>query len=1183
MEFGVLGPLQVLDDGHLIEVRAPKVRLLLAVLVLNANQPVSTDLLIESLWPVRPPASAGNTLQGYVSNLRRLLAGGEGAEIRTQANGYVLVVDPELIDARRFERLVLDARAALASSAVERAADTLKLALSLWRGPALVDFVYEPFATIEAARLEELRLTAVEEHTEAELARGRDAELVSQLQSLVDEHPLRERLWAQLMLALYRCGRQGEALRAFQIARRHLDEQLGIEPSAALRRLEEAVLLQKPELDWERPAPRVEEARLALPPLIAHMRDSPLVGRTGELERLKAEWEQAVAGDSRLVLLVGEPGVGKTRLAVEAALAAHDDGASVLYGRCDEDLAVPYQPFAEVVGSLVDTLGPDHVTHRVAGLAPYLGSLVPRAARAFAEAPSLDPETTQYRLFEAVTAFLEATAADRPLVVILDDLHWATRPTLLLLRHLVVHASSRPLLLLATYRDTEHPPQHQVNEVLGDMLRHQTVARVHLGGLDHAGVAEFLAGVAGRPLEPPEVRLAQTLHAQTGGNPFFLRELVRQLGDDGATFEFRTLSEALAEPLPEGVSRAVLKRLSRLSDAANDLLAVAAILGLEYELPVLLTSFGRPEGVALAAVDEALASGLVADIAGAAHRQRFAHELVRTTIQGQLSSARRAMLHRQVGSAMEEVFAARVCDLLPELAFHFLQAAYLSAADAARALAYTVQAAAQALAQVAYDEAVNYYEQALRLADGAMAVVDDVLRCDLLLWLGEAQRRAGDARHRETLLAAARLAQNLGDAERLASAALANSRGFWSATRTVDAERVATLEAALALAGDGDSSLRAQLLATLAAELVYAGEFEVNKCRSDEALAMARRVGDLPTLAKVLLTRYNVIRGDPGTLPERLANTEELMAVAERLPDPVLRGRATGWRAIAAMEAGDIHEAKPRFEARERLAIELRQPTMLWFSTYLAAGRHQLAGQFDEAEGLSNKALQIGIAAGQPDAHTIFFGQHIVLSFERGLLASLETTLASEGFLELAGRWLGGSWLALLYCELDRVDKAQEVLNPLSMNGFEDFPFDPLWLHAMTNFAMACAHVGDATASGALFAHLRPYADQIVTMSSIAYSGCVSHHLGLLAACCRFDEAEEYLSAAAAVHERIGAPGWLARTRLAQARQLCQNGLGGRRAEAMTLAEQAMVAARDLGMATVERRAVALVGSLTHT
>ena len=861
---------------------------------------------------------------------------------------------------------------------------------------------------------------------------------------------------------------------------------------------------------------------------------------------------------------------------MEAARAAHSHGAAVLVGHCDDGLAVPYQPFAEAMAKAVRQLPAEDLAPLLGGRGGELVRLVPDLAELSSTVPvplSSDPETDRYRMFEATGHALSALARRAPVVLVLDDLHWATKPTLLLLRHVTTRVEPMPLLIVGTYRDTEVGESHPVTDVLGERMA--DVTRIRLTGLGEDDVRGFVEALNGGD-DTTSARRARSLYDVSAGNALFMREMARHLDESGSGDA--ASGDAGAGDVPESIREVVRRRLSRLSATTNRLLSVASVVGTQYELDVVQVAVGFDEDSVLSGLEEAIHAGLVADVGGPTLRQRFTHALVRDVLYDELSAGRRAQLHRRVGEAIELASVGSPDDL-PELARHFAAAAAIGGAP--KAVAYSTRAGEQALTQLAHDDAARHFRRGLDLLELIPVEPGDEdlarrLRCDLLLSLGEAQKRCGDPSHRQTLLDAAALAADLGDAERLAAAALANTRGFWSATLRVDADRVATFEAALAALDPGDSPLRARLLARLAVELVFSGDAAAVRRLSDDALAMARRLGDLPTLAQVLAPRYNTIRGDPATLPERLADTAELVAVAGQLPDLSLRCEAWGWRAVATMEAADVEEAAACLEAHRRLAIQLRQPTMLWYSTYLDAARALLGGRFDDAERLAVEANRLGHLAGQPDADMFLSVQRMEIAYERGLLGRWERPLRIAVARDPASRSFLRAWQALCACERGDDEAARAFFDDLASKDFADIPFEPTWLGIVATSAAVCAQLGDTARAGRLIELLAPFADQLVTLTSLAYCGGVSHYLGMLAATLGDGGAADgWFAAAAALHRRIDAPGWLARTQLEWGRSLVAR--GGRTDEAADLLRAAHDTAARLGMASVERRAVTLL------
>ncbi len=910
---------------------------------------------------------------------------------------------------------------------------------------------------------------------------------------------------------------------------------------------------------------------------------SPIfVGRDEALDRFQAVWDDDESGELRLILLAGEPGVGKTRLAGEMGNRAHLAGSTVLAGRCDEDLPVPHQPFVEALRHFVDH-SPD------AGLGESLGRyggelvrLVPElAARVPGLAPPIksDPETEQYRLFDAVAAWLGRASDERQLLLVLDDLQWAAKPSLLLLRHLLRSSGLGRIVLVGTYRDSELTHDHPLVGLLGDLRRHPRVSRLSLDGLVEAEVMDFVEQAAGHRLAGESAALARALHAETQGNPFFLREVLRHLVETGAVVvdgDHWAVTRPIEElGIPEGVRDVVGRRLARLSDDANTVMRLAAVQGIDFELSVLQEAGDFDEETVLTALEEALDARLLLEPSGRGARYRFSHALVRQTVYGELSGARRVVFHRKVGEAIEALHGFRIEEYLPALAHHYAQAS-MPTATSGKALEYAVRAGDRAVEQMANDQAASYYLRALELLEVGVAVTDEARRLDLLLRLGDAQQLAGDPAHRQTLLAAGRLAARLGDADALARSALANHRGIWATIGTVDEDRVSMLEAAIDAQGPLDTPVRARLTANLAVEVVYGKDPDRGRILSAEALAMARRLGDRPTLAAVLRSRVVAIWA-PTTVDERLAHTRELLEVASELGDTVLVCAGSWHRFVAAMEACDVPEADRCLDAAELLAAELGQPSARWFSMILRANRLLLAGEVDRSEAVSQAAVELGLAAGHPDA-VLFRSVHMFnVCFERGTLDLVadgvaRVTAANPGVSSLRAT------LAVLHIELGKLDQARAAYERL-LDQLTDLRQEPYWLRTVTQAAYVCHQLDDPAGAEALLDLLAPYADKAVC-TGLSSGGSVSYYLGLLTSTLgRLEEADETLARAEAAHAAMPAPTWLARTHLARAAVLRRRAASGDAAQAKSLLRQVLTTSRTLTLPPLERQAIAALST----
>ena len=933
------------------------------------------------------------------------------------------------------------------------------------------------------------------------------------------------------------------------------------------------------EIDW---APRAGSS-VPLPALLTDV--GPIfVGRDDEFSQLRWAWDATAKDGLRVVLLAGEPGVGKTRLAAELAGQVHGEGGMVLAGRCDEDLGVPFQLFVGPLRHYADHTSDQELA---AGLGRFGGELVRLVPELAERVPSLpppiasDPETERYRVFDAVAAWLGEVSTRHPLLLVLDDVHWAAKPNLLLLRHILRSRGLGRMLVVGTYRDTELTHNHPLVELMADLRRDTPMDRVQLDGLSEEGVRAYIAEAVGGDLGESDVAAARAIHAQTQGNPFFVREILRHLVETEAVaredgrWVVRLPIEELG--IPEGVREVVGRRLTRLSEPCNRVLRVAAVMGLEFEVAVLGTAGDLDEESVLTALDEARAARLVAESSARAMRYRFTHTLMRETVYGELSTARRVTLHRRVAEALESIYAGRLDDHLPALAHHYANAA-IPAGASKKAVAFACQAGDRALLQLAHHDAIRFYQQALDLLEIAEGEQDLQARLDILIRMGEAQRRAGDATHRETLISAGRLAHDLGDADAMARAALANNRGMFAVIGAVDEDRTAMLEAALEAQGEADTPLRARLMANLAGEMVYAKDRDLRYRLSAEALAMARRLGDPQTLAQTLLARIVAIWG-PASVHDRLAATEELLDLAAQLDEPALVTPGSWHRFVAAMEAGEVAIADRCLDTAEQLADDLGQPTMRWLTMILRANRLLSVGLLKESEHVAAQAFELGRSAGHPDAF-LYYGIHVFnVRFESGNLSDIADDViriadANPGVLSIRAT------LALLYGEIGELEKARTVFESV-VEALDDVPQEASWPRAVTQAAMTCARLRDRERAAVLLELLAPYSRQMVC-TGLSWAGSFDHYIGILVAVLgRYDEADAKLAKAESAHARVPAPAWLARSRLERARVLLARRAAGDLERAGDLLNDVVGTAREYELDAIERSAAGLLRQMT--
>ncbi len=1098
----MLGPVEAQVGDELVALGPRQRRLVLGVLAWEVNRPVTVERLVALVWPEEPPRSASHAVRVAVSDLRSRL---DGMVLETQGTGYVLRCDPMAIDVHQFLALVAQARKTADS---QSRLTVLDEALALWRGPVLADVASDRTRDLLAAGVEETRLVAIEDRIDVRLRLGNHRDVVEELLGLVDAHPTRERLVGQLMLALYRGGRAGQALDVFRRTRAYLAEELGIDPGGELRRLELAIL--RDELDQPVAVPAAPV----------------LVGRRPELAQL-AEWRaKAMSGRTVVVLLEGVAGIGKSTL-----LDEFGRGVRVLRGQgVNEEGAPAYWPWRQVFRQWLAETEPTEAAAMLGDGADKIARIVPEIRRLAGRSADLPPSTAEERfaLFDQVTEFVTRMAAGG-LVIVIDDLHWADPASLLLFGHLARGVVNTPLLLVGAFRPYELRRAPRGEDVLAEVTRLAGAARLELSGLSDSEVAQQLTAELGRPCAPDE---AATVASRTGGNPLFVREIGR-LGRIGP------------HEVPVGARDAIRQHLGALTPSCRSMLTTAAVLSADID-PVALAAVSQTTiEEALTALDEGVAASVVLP------DYRFTHDLVRDSLALDLAPTDRARIHLRAAEHLE----ARNGQLA-QIAHHRLAA--LPLGDAETATRVATKAAQQAVAQLAYEDGVRLYDQALTVTG------PDV---DLLVGKADALYLAYDvdtARH--TVKEAAELARRNGDAAGLGRTTLVrldHSEPMWL-------DVVAPwCEQALAGLPTDDSVLRARLLALRVSILVSKGDEDGAKRAGDAAMAMAERLGEAESLIAVLWARQHLRSGPDGN-EERLAIGSRMITLGPRAGDwAPLWGHL--WRFDALMQLGRVREAELELDLVEPIVARLDQPIARWHQQRGRAAILECRGRFAEADDVLVDAARLAERGRNPYGVA---NMHLA----RAYLANETKTDAEPPSIAALERGFGSPILARiavvnLYAESGRLDEAREAYRALPP--LAELP-KPAWFRLLLHdqYARITSILGDVETADAVYRELLPYADLHVTTGAgvLLTNGSVQHCLGITAAVCgRLDDAVDHLRAAIAANFEAGLIPRVADSRHQLALALRDR---GDHEEAATQAAEARAVAIRLGMAPLAARSL---------
>jgi DNA-binding CsgD family transcriptional regulator/tetratricopeptide (TPR) repeat protein len=911
-------------------------------------------------------------------------------------------------------------------------------------------------------------------------------------------------------------------------------------------------------------------------PLPGPLRLSPtfaFAGRTRELATLRALVPRTVGEGRRAALIAGDPGSGKSRLVRELARSVAEDGTAVLYGDCDAVVGSPYEPFASALEHLVLHTEPDALRRHLGAGGGELTRLLPGLVDRVGELPTpttADADTERHRLHTAVTDLLVGVSSEAPLVLVLEDVHWADAATLQLMRHLVRSGTSARMLLVATFRDAEADVAAELAESLVDVYRSEGVVRIRLGGLEEEEIRDFVRLTAG---VEPSPELTTAIRDLTDGNAFLVTELWRELVDSAAV-EIGPLGARLARPAgelgaPTTVREVVNQRLARLSPEANRILELGAVAGAEFELDTLRKAGVVPDGALVGSIEEAVRSGLLVEEPGRRLAYRFAHELVRRAVDDRLPAARRAEMHLRVAEALEHGWSGGDSRaVLAALAHHYAAGAAVGGAE--RAVSYNLLAAESAAAALAFDEAELRFRTALELG-----VREARERGRVMLSLGDACNRAG---HADAALDAfartADLARSLGDTELLARAASGFEEACWRPA-IVDAEAVELLdEAAAALTGD-DSELRAQLLAGLARALELRGESGRAAIARDESVAMSRRRADRRTLGKTLATAY-WSRGS-STNEDVKGMLLEALDLGRELDDVEIEGEALSWLVPSYVVLCDHDAARDTLAQLFGVARRLSQPFLYHVAEHYAGALALCDGDLAAAEGAAQRSQEWGKLLTGRDAS----GTHAIQMFgirrAQGRLGELAPVVRMLDDGARDGAWRPG--LAVLLAELGMEEEARGELRRVLDEGIGALR-PSLWLASLVYLADACAAVGDEASAAVLYPELAPYAGSNVMIGHlVACYGAADRYLGMMATLLGdWQRAEEHFQTALALDTRLGARTWLAHTALEYARLLLARGTGEDRGNAQAQLGLALGLGRAIGLASLVRQATELGG-----
>lgn len=905
------------------------------------------------------------------------------------------------------------------------------------------------------------------------------------------------------------------------------------------------------ESDAEPATPPVADSEAALAVLRSGRSDGPLFGRSRELYDISSSFDLARAGSTQITLLTGEPGIGKTRLAREAAAAAAAQGARVLVGRCEQSATLPLWPWAQIVRTFLGGTDDATLARTTAPFAVDIAQIVPSLRDRMPDLPEapefLDEDEARLCLFESMTAWLDAISREAPLVVVVDDLHWADSATVLLVRHVVRELADAPLLLIGTYREGEASAGSPLARLLHFLARSGHGDPARLMELPDDAAAHMVDGL----VEDAEKKLVERVVTAAGGNPFFLEELSIQASSAAKSGQPTPV-------VPEKVREAIKGRLASLSDRARSALSVAAVIGHRFDVGLLTAVTDIPMAELAQILDEATRVGVLAEPERVSGSCRFAHALIAETLYASVSRLRRVRTHERIANILEAM-AEGDDRYSVALARHFAAAATPECAE--KAIAHLLDAAATDERRFAHPEAAAATQKALELAD-EFAPENKERRFDLQVRLGRAVFEAGDGpRAREIFFEAVASAREL-ERNDLLTRAAAELPGAWAYT---DEPVIDLLDEAARVSEDGSSppAVRARVLSKLAGALVGSNDLDRRHTLCREARELARKAED-PLVQMRVSSALQPALWWPDPYRERRELATEQIELATRLGKSRMRLDGLGWRIVAAAEAGDLNAVRDDLDEHESLVDQVRSPMFRASAKNFRAMLALVECRFEDAERLAQEAFEIGspvnpTTAIMGNAATMYY-----LRFEQERIDEVAPMVeAFTGQIDEL-RW---DWLRAYLCMArGDVEGCRAIYAELAADRFgESAPprGHSNWITAMMGLAHMAWWLGDADGATDLDRLLEPHSDRWVSVgqASVCLGSVRLGRARLATARNRTDQAIALYEEAARAHEDAGALMPLLQSQVELARVLADTGEGQR---ATTLAKDVAARAGDL-------------------